>query len=56
MKISKFNSKRSKVASKAVKTTKIEPNTASSFRHEFRVLTADDVNKQRSSAYQYLVF
>lgn len=55
MKISKLTSKRVKGASKAAKTNAIiSKNTT--VRHKFHVLSADEVNKNRSNAYDYLVF
>jgi hypothetical protein len=55
MKISKLYSKNTKSASKAVKTNaSISKSTA--IRHEFRVLSADEINNNRSNAYDYLVF
>lgn len=55
MKISKLYSKRAKGASKAVKTNNTSLKTAS-FRHEFHVLSAEDINNNRAKAYEYLVF
>lgn len=55
MKISKLSIRRSFRASKAAKTNKIS-STTQAFKHEFRVLTTEDVNKDRSNAYQYLTF
>jgi hypothetical protein len=53
--ISKLYGKKAKIASKAVKVS----NSASKIakvKHEFRVISADEINNNRSSAYQYLAF
>jgi hypothetical protein len=52
MKISKLHSKTVIKASKAVKTNA----SSSTIRHEFRVISADEINNNRSNAYQYLSF
>lgn len=55
MKISKLYGKKAKVASKAVKVSNSTSNIAL-VKHEFRVISADEINNNRSSAYQYLAF
>lgn len=55
MKISKLNSNKAVKASKAVKTN-ASTSKISTVRHEFRVISADEINKNRSNAYQYLAF
>lgn len=54
MGISKLTSMKSKSASKAVKA-KIT-STSGTVKHEFRVLSAEDVNNNRAKAYSYIVF
>lgn len=53
MKISKLYSKKAKIASKAVRVNNSTSKIAM-VRHEFRVISADEINNNRSSAYQYL--
>lgn len=55
MKISKLYGKKVVKASKAVKTNN-STSKSTTIRHEFRVLSADEINNNRSNAYQYLVF
>jgi hypothetical protein len=55
MKISKIYSKKAVKASKAV-ITNASTSKNTKIRHEFRVLSADEINNNRSNAYQYLVF
>lgn len=55
MKISKLYRKRVKSTSKVVNTNNT-PLKSSPIRHEFNVLSADEINNNRSKAYQYLVF
>jgi hypothetical protein len=55
MKISKLYSKGTRSVSKTVKTNTSTSNSTT-IRHKFRVLSADEINNNRSSAYQYLVF
>lgn len=52
-KISKLYGKSSAMTSKTAKTNKVT-TAKGAFKHEFRVLTAEDVNSSRSSAYKYL--
>lgn len=53
MKISKLYSKKAVCASKAVKANNLTSKIAS-VKHEFRVISADEINNNRSNAYQYL--
>lgn len=55
MKISKLYSKGTKSVSKTVKTNTSASNNTT-IRHKFSVLSADEINSNRSNAYQYLVF
>lgn len=55
MKISKLYSKKAVKASKAVKTN-ASTSKSTAIRHEFRVISADEINNNRSNAYQYLAF
>jgi len=54
MKFSKLHFKKAMRASKAVKTNGLT-SQPSSVKHEFRVISADEINNNRSNAYQYLV-
>gem|GEM_PF-4388605 len=40
--------------SKIVRAKKLSSDTPKDFQHQFRVVSAEEVNQQRSSAYQYL--
>lgn len=55
MKISKLYSKKAKAVSKAVKVSNSASNIAV-VKHEFRVISADEINNNRSNAYKYLAF
>ncbi len=50
---SKLNNKKKVSTSKAVKA-KNGVNKSTPFKHEFCVLSADEINSKRSKAYQYL--
>jgi len=52
MKMSKLNTKKTNKTSKLNRIVKF----SSSVKHDFRIIPIDDINKNRSSAYQYLVF
>lgn len=56
MKISKLYSKRATVASKAVKVNNSTSKKVAKVKHDFRVISADEINSNRSNAYQYLAF
>jgi len=57
MKMSKLNTKKTNKTSKLNRISKLGiVKFSSSVKHDFRIIPIDDINKNRSSAYQYLVF
>ena len=41
---------------KPSKLAKLGLNTKKAFKHSFQVVSVDDINKNRSTAYQYMTF
>ncbi|MCZ8170020.1 MULTISPECIES: hypothetical protein [Flavobacterium] len=56
MKISKLYRKDTQGASKVIKTNNSSSKHAPKVKHDFRVISADEINNNRSNAYQYLAF
>lgn len=57
MKISKLTATKSKLSLKLTNKKASKTNDSiKAFKHQFQVLTAEDINNSRAKAYEFLVF